>query len=72
MGLLKEVKMICLEHDISLQELLKRYNDTYKTSILYNSFYRKFKDETIKHTEYVNIMKLLGYDVIIQKRKEGE
>lgn len=69
MELLKTVKRICLDEDVTLQEVLDRYNKANGTNVLYNSFYRKLKEETIKHSEYVKIMNALGYDVVVSKKK---
>lgn len=72
MNILDDIKIKCIENGINMKMLLERYNAQFDKNIDYAAFYRRFKNNSIRLSEYKEIMSVLGYDVIIQKRKEGE
>lgn len=63
------VKSKAAEQHMNISELTNKYNEVYNKSITRQSLTKKLKDKTIKYTEYVMIMKLLGYDVVAIQRK---
>ena len=63
------IKSKAAEKHMNILELTDKYNEVYNKSITRQSLTKKLKDKTIKYTEYVMIMKLLGYDVVAIQRK---
>lgn len=69
MSIRKQIKNILTNEDLTIKELAEKLSDKRQKVINPDSISQKLLRGSIKHAEVEEILDLLGYDIIFQKRK---
>ena len=70
MSIKKRLKTVLVEEDIKLKELAALLAEKRNAKVLPNAISQKINRESIKFNEVEEILDLIGYDVIFQKREQ--
>lgn len=68
MSIRKIIKNILTNEDLTIKELAQRLSEKNKKVVTPDSISQKLLRGTIKHSEVEDILDVLGYDIIFQKK----
>lgn len=68
MTIKKRLKKILVDEDIKIKELAQMLEQSRNNKVLPNGLSQKINRESLKFNEVEEILNILGYDIIFQKR----